>query len=891
MNTASIIKAINIPNFNFYGRLSSLVYSKHRVYEILNGFSSSSNQKLTKNVKSEARAVVVGGGIVGLSTLYHLAKKGWSDVVLLERKELTSGSTWHAAGLLPIFNINYTVGQIHKYSVEMYQRLEKETGVDIGFRQCTNLRVACTNDRWDEYMYYKGIADTINVPVNILTKEQVHKLWPICKIDGILGAIQHPDDGYLQPANLAQAFAKGSRDLGATIYTQTPVINIEPFYVGNSNKNKWLIKTNRGNIITDHVITATGSFARKTAKMMGIELPVLPVEHHYLVTEQHPILLERKKQGLPELSIFRESDNSWYIREENGGFIVGIYEKGAPVCYWDGQSEESEFELFQPNMERIMLHIEKAIERIPAFGEVGIKTIYNGAIPFTPDAIPIVGPAPGLHNYWLSEGHSFGITAAGGAGWQLAEWIVNGEPSIDMTSLDPRRFGDYASEEWIRLKNEEAYENIFTIHYPDEERSAGRPLLTSPCYERMANLGAVFGSICGWERPNWFIPSKTYKLPKENLGIGEGFLLNQNWSNPLEKNGPIVEKWSFRHSNYFKHVGNEVLNVNKNVGLMDNSYYAKLIVKGQNARKWLNSIFTKILPQEKGKIQQCFLLNKNGCVIAEFTVYEYIDDCFYLISSGPYNVYVYDLLRRLLPGDGSLQIFDCTKEWGIFMLAGPNSSKILEKLSPQINFSEKSFPLNFGSKLCLGHCWVEVLHTNYFGEIGWELHHPMLMQNTLFDLIFHAGAEFGIKPLGVYAANSMAVENSYRQIKRELTSDYNLWECGLHSHVDLKDNRDFPGRNSLINSKDKERWKFITLEVNGLENVDARGGEPIFDEIGQKIIGRATNGAFGWRIGKSLALAMVNPNFAEEGTCLTIKILGKLYSAISINENPFKTNF
>ncbi|CAK5020175.1 unnamed protein product [Meloidogyne enterolobii] len=467
------------------------------------GFSTSSNQTLTKRIKSESKAVVVGGGIVGLSTLYHLSKKGWSDVLLLERKELTSGSTWHAAGLLPIFNINYTIGQLHKYSVEMYQRLEKETGVDIGFRQCTNLRVACTNDRWDEYMYYKGIADTINVPVNILTKEEVNKLWPICKIDGILGGIQHPDDGYLQPANLAQAFAKASRDLGATIYTQTPVIDINPFYVENSNKNKWLIKTNRGNIITDHVITATGSFARKTAKMMGIQLPVLPVEHHYLVTEQHPILLERKKQGLPELSIFRESDNSWYIREENGGFIVGIYEKGAPACYLEGPSEDSEFELFQPCMERIMPHIERAIDRVPAFGEVGIKTIYNGAIPFTPDGVPIVGPAPGLYNYWLSEGHTFGITAAGGAGWQLAEWIVTGEPNIDMTSLDPRRFGDYASHKWIQLKCEEVSENIFTIHYPDEERSAGRPLLTSPCYERMANLGAVFGSICGWERPNW----------------------------------------------------------------------------------------------------------------------------------------------------------------------------------------------------------------------------------------------------------------------------------------------------------------------------------------------------------------------------------------------------
>src|SRR5450631_1875153 len=453
-------------------------------------------------MKKVARVVVIGGGVVGVSTLYHLAKKGWSDSVLIERKELTSGSTWHAAGLLPLFNVSYSVGQIHKYSVALYQRLGVETGLDVGLRQVSNIRLARTQDRLDEYRYYAGVAATIGgIEVRMLTPAQVREIWPLCEIDGILGAIQHPQDGYIQPADLTQALARGARNGGGEINRNTVVTAIERMSGG-----EWKVVTDKGDILCEHVVSATGNFARQTGRLVGLNVPVIPVQHQYIVTEAHPAILARKAQRLPEMGVLRESDSSWYMREEAGGLLLGPYEKGAPACYIDGPSSDSEYELFPEDLDRLSPHIETAIARVPAFGEVGVKKVYNGAIAYTPDGSPIIGPAWDKKNFWLNEGHSFGVTAAGGAGWQLAEWIVDGEPTIDMMGVDPRRFGPYAGRGYLRAKTAEAYANVFTVHYPDEERAAARPTKRSPCHERMKALGAVFGSIYGWERPNWFAP-------------------------------------------------------------------------------------------------------------------------------------------------------------------------------------------------------------------------------------------------------------------------------------------------------------------------------------------------------------------------------------------------
>ncbi len=571
-------------------------------------------------MQSHARVVVIGGGVVGVSTLYHLAKKGWKDLVLLERKELTSGSTWHAAGLLPLFNMSYSVGQIHKYSVELYSRLKAEIGQEAGLRQVSNIRLACTKDRMDEYQFYAGVAKTIGVDVNFLSPDDVKKVWPLCSIEGVIGAIQHPDDGYIQPAELTQALAKGARQLGAKIYRRTAVTGIRA-----ERNGEWSVETTSGDIVCEHVVSATGNFARKTGAMVGLEVPVIPVEHQFIVTDAHPEIRSRQEQGLPEMGVLRDSDASFYMREENGGLLLGPYEKGAPCCFIDGPSEESEYELFEADLDRLEPHLEAAIERVPIFGEVGVKQIYNGAICYTPDGSPIIGPAWGLKNFWLNEGHSFGITAAGGAGWQLAEWIVDGEPTIDMMGVDPRRFGAYASNEYLLKKNEEAYSMVFTVHYPDEERPAGRPVKRAPCYGRMLEKGAVFGSIFGWERPNWFAPDG-YFVPESELAK-PNTILHENYA-PVSGSGKVREKWSFRRSNYFEFVGAECLHVHNKVGLLDMSAFSKNMVEGPGAEDWLESLFANRLPRNIGRIGLCHLLTAKGGVRSEFTVYRLAVDQF-----------------------------------------------------------------------------------------------------------------------------------------------------------------------------------------------------------------------------------------------------------------------
>ena len=829
-------------------------------------------------MKTHARVVVIGGGVVGVGTLYHLAKKGWSDVVLIERKELTSGSTWHAAGLLPLFNLSYSVGQIHKYSVKLYDSLEAETGQHVGFRKVSNIRLARTKDRWDEFMYYAGVAETIGVKVNTLTPAQVKEIWPLCETEGLIGAIQHPDDGYIQPADLTQAMAKGARSRGAEIYRNTTVTAIE-----QKPNGEWIVKTDQGDITCEHVVSATGNFARKTGAMVGLDIPVIPVEHQYIVTEPHPLIRERQAKGLPEMGVLREADSSWYMREENGGLLLGPYEHGAPCCYMDGPSDQSEYELFQEDLDRLAPHIETAITRVPAFGEVGIKKVYNGAIAYTPDGSPIIGPAWDKRNFWLNEGHSFGVTASGGAGWQLAEWIVEGEPSIDMMGVDPRRFGPYATRGYLKAKNEEAYANVFTPHYPDEERAAARPLKRTPVYDRMKNLGAVFGSVYGWERPGWFAP-KGYSLTKEEINSPD-VLTNHNYAPPTD-DGRIVEKWSFRRSNYFPFVGEECRNVMSNVAIQDMSAFAKMEVSGPGAREWLESILANKIPKKMGRIALCHLLTPRGGVRAEFTVYEWAPGRFYLVSAGAYERHDHDYLRKLCPTDGSIRLNAITTRFGVLVLAGPNSRKVLQKLT-DADLSNEAFPWLSGKEISVAHVTAHALRVNFVGELGWEFHHPIEQQVALFDLLMEAGKEFGIRPYGIKAMSSLSIEKSYRLVPRELSIEYSAYESGLDRFVHPNKGQ-FIGRDALVEGKQKGlAWNFVTMEVHGVtdKDSDARGSEPLYHK--GELIGRATNGGYGFRVNKSLALGMVRPEHAAVGTELEIKILGKMFKATVIPESPY----
>ncbi len=802
-------------------------------------------------MKSQARAVVIGGGVVGVSTLYHLAKKGWNDSILLERKELTSGSTWHAAGLLPLFNMSYSVGQIHKYSVELYQRLGEEAGADIGLRMVSNIRLATNEDRMDEYRQYAGVAETIGVNVEFLTPQEVHALWPLCTTQGLVGAIRHPGDGYIQPADLTQALAAGARAAGAEIHRNTTVTGI-----ARTTDGDWRVSTDKGDVICEHIVSCTGNFARQTGAMVGLEVPVIPVEHQYIVTEPVPKIVARHEEGAKEMGVLREPDGSWYMREENAGLLLGPYEVGAPACYVDGPDADSEYELFQGDIDRLMPHIESAINRVPAFAEVGIRQVYNGAIAYTPDGSPIIGPAWGVRNFWLNEGHSFGVTAAGGAGWQIAEWITEGEPTIDMLGVDPRRFGDYAGKPYLIAKNEETYANMFTIHYPDEERPAGRPLRTPPCHERLAERGAVFGQKFGWERANWFAPE----------GVA------------------AEDHWSFRRSQWFEHVGAECRNVMENVGLLDMTAFAKARIEGPGAEAFLDSLVANKLPKRIGRVGLCHALNARGGVHSEFTIQREAEDRFYLVSAGAYQRLDHDWIFRHMPEDGSVRFANLTGQMGVLVVAGPKARTLMERVVKD-NISNDGLAWLSGIETSIGLAPTKLLRVNFVGELGFELHHPMEYQNHIFDALEEAGSDLGFAPFGIRAMESMRVEKSYRMIGAELSVEYAAFESGLDRFVH-PDKGDFVGREALLEWRERGfNNTFVTLELEDNSECDPLGSNPI--RLDGKTVGRTTSGNYGFRCGKVLALGMVQPDLAEIGTALEVEVLKSPRAARVIANSPY----
>jgi dimethylglycine dehydrogenase len=807
-------------------------------------------------MKTHARVVVIGGGAVGVSTLYHLTKKGIKDAV---RSELTAGSTWHAAGLLPLFNMSYTVGQLHKYSVDLYKRLPQETGQEVSFHVTGNLRLATSRARMDEYLKYCGTANTIGVPFQVISPEEVKKLWPLVNLGSgtseakIVGALYHPDDGHIAPADLTMALRKGARQGGAEIYEQTEVTGVQ-----RTASGEWRLLTNKGEIIAEHVVCATGNYARQTGKMFGLNVPAIPVEHQYIVYDQSPELKAYRDKGGRELAVLRESDQSYYLREERLGWILGPYEAGAPARFADGVPEWFGKSLFEGDLDRLLPHVEAAMRRVPALANCGIKDIVNGPISYTPDGSPLIGPAWGVRNLWLNEGHSFGITAAGGAGWQLAEWLVEGEPGIDMLAVDPRRYGDYTSKRYVVAKNEETYREVFTIHFPDEERPAARPAKTSPVYDKIDRMGAVWGQRFGWERANWFAP-------------------------------PGVERkdvWSFRRSNYFQPVGAECKRMREQVGVIDLTPFTKHMVTGPGAEAWLDHLVANKVPTKIGRIALCHALTPKGGIRSEFTITKLAEQRFYVVSAGAAERYDHDYLLKKLPADGSVQLENITQARGCFVVAGPRSRELFSRLT-DTPLDNASFPWLTGKVLEVGLAVdVFMLRVNFVGALGWELHFPMVYAHHLFDALFSAGQDLGIGMVGMRAMESLRMEKSYRMWGSDMTRDYTPFETSLDRFVRMNKG-DFIGKAALEAQLARGvPNRFVTLEVHDVKDADPLGNEPLFDAEGA-MIGRATAGYYGHTLQKSLAIGYVKPAFATVGTQLQIEILGERKRATVLVDSPY----
>src|SRR6056297_2946718 len=821
-------------------------------------------------MKTQVKALVVGGGAVGTSIAYHLAKAGWDDVMLLERDELTSGSTWHAAGLLPYFNMSYATSHIHDYSIKYYKTLEEETGLNAGFSVVGNLRMAQSQERMNEYMLYASTAETCGVPYECLSPAQIKERYPLVNADDLVGAIFHPTDGYINPADVTMAMAKGARQRGVMIERKWQA---DAFHWTGDHwdvtctklveKGGHLVPSDEQIVIhAEHVVTATGNHPQRTAKLLGIKIPAIPVEHQFIVTEPDPALVEwRKSNG--EHPVLRDADAKWYVREERGGWILGPYERNAPARFEYGVPDSFRADLFPLDLDRIEEEYMSMIHRIPSSETVGLKDDFNGPICYTPDGNPLVGPAPGLRNMWLAEGFSFGITAAGGTGHYMAQMMVEGEAEIDMASLDPKRFGNWITTEYAARKDEEAYSHVYVLHHPDEEREACRPLRTAPCYDRMKARGAQFGVVNGFERPNYFGP----------LDAPEDF---------------DHDARSFRRGGWWPFAVAEAKAIRENVGLIDASAFTKHTVRGPGATAFLDWFTCNKLPKV-GRINLTYALTPAGTTRTEYTIVRLAEDSYYLVSSGALTDYDGDYLRKCAedkaPEFGYIAVEDVTTQWGVFAIAGPKSRDVLKEVikdaEPDTALSNKRFPWLSQRDIELGMCPVRAIRVAYTGELGWELHHPIEMQNYLFDLLEEAGKKHDMKLVGVRAQNWLRQEKSYRAFGNELGRDATPLEADLARFVDQS--KEFQGKDAMNDIG--VRFKCVTVLIDGPEDADPWGAEALYD--GETRVGRLTSGGYSVAFGKSIGMGYVSPDKAEIGQKLKVRILNQLWDAEVVEDSPY----
>ncbi|MBK0327502.1 FAD-dependent oxidoreductase [Rhodobacteraceae bacterium F11138] len=824
-------------------------------------------------MKTQVKALVVGGGAVGTSIAYHLAKAGWDDVMLLERDELTSGSTWHAAGLLPLFNMSYATTHIHKYSVDFYKTLEEETGLNAGFAVVGNLRLAQTQERMDEYMLYASTAETCDVPYVFLSPDEIRNRWPLIRTDDLKGALYHHTDGYINPADVTMAMAKGARQRGVLIERKWQADAFH--WTGEAwevtatkmiEKGGNLVPSDEQVVITaEHVVTASGNHAQRTARMLGIKMPAIPVEHQFIVMDQDPELVEFRKTH-PEHPVIRDADAQSYVREERGGWILGVYEKNAPARFEYGVPDSFRADLFQLDLDRIEDQYMAMNHRMPSAENCGLKDDFNGPICYTPDGNPLVGPAPGLRNMWLAEGFSFGITAAGGTGYYLAQMMVQGEAEIDMASLDPKRYSQsWMTTEFAARKNEECYDHVYILHHPDEERPACRPLRTAPAYDRQKARGAQFGFVNGWERPNYFGP----------LDAPEHF---------------DHDARSFRRGGWWQHAVDEAKAIREGVGLIDATAFAKHALFGPGATEFLDWFTCNKLPRV-GRINLTYALTAHGTTRTEYTIVRWAENEYYLVSAGAWTEYDQDYLLKAIEdwnpaSDGKwVGVQDVTTQWGVFAIAGPKSRDVLREVINDADcdtaLSNKRFPWLSARKIELGMCPVNAIRVAYTGELGYELHHPMEMQNYLFDLLEKAGEKHGMKLVGARAQNWLRQEKSYRAFGTELGRDATPLEADLPRFVDLS--KKFHGKAGM--QAKGIRSKCVTLLIDGPDDVDPWGREALYH--GDERVGRLTSGGYSVVFGKSIGMGYVPPDLAVPGTRLKVRMLDRLWEAEIVEDSPY----
>lgn len=787
-------------------------------------------------MKSHARVAVLGGGIFGVSVLYHLAREGWKDVVLVEKGELTSGTTWHAAGNVPHFVGDLSLARIHHYGTELYSRLEAETGQPTGWRSPGSIRLARDEAEMDWHRHVGGIARQIGFEFHMIGLDEIRKLHPYLATHDVIGGCHTPNDGYVDPASVTSAMAAGARRMGAEIYRHTLATGIQ------RRADEWVLVTDKGNLTCEHLVLAAGFFTPQVGDWLGLKVPTINMVHQYLITESIPELSQRT----PELPVVRDPTSSSYFRQDQKGLLGGPYEtEGAQFVYPEGVPWSFDHDLLEPELDRVTPWLDLMMKRIPLFATAGVKRIISGFIAHTPDLVPLVGPAPGFDKLWLACGAAIGIAQGGGCGKLLADLLIHGTAEVNPLPFDPRRFGDFHSGEFGQKRIVEATQHLFEYHAPGFEHREPRNLRTSPLHERLKQAGAVFGETFGWERPKWFAAAG------------------------------MAEKPNFRRSTCFDAVSRECKAVREKAGILDLTSFAKFEVRGRDAERMLNRLFANRMPTRPGGIVLAHVLNDQGHIQAEATVTRLADGSFYVLTGAAVQPRVADLLMKAKRPSEEIGINDVTDRFGCLLLAGPRSRDILGRLT-NADLGNSAFPWLTAREIEAGGVKSRALRVSYAGELGWELHCPIEEAGRLYDALKKAGAEFGLADFGLYALDALRMEKGYKGFGTELTPESTALEAGLDRFVDFEKG-EFTGRDALLAQRAKSpRWRLVYMAIDTTDR-DVIGSEPVHAE--GRLVGTVTSGAFGRSHGKTLAFAIVDPASAAPDTRLQVTMLGEDFPA------------
>ncbi len=795
-------------------------------------------QQWLADMKTHTQIVVIGGGIGGCSTLYHLTQEGITDCVMVERDELTSGTTWHSAAQVTNFGGTQTMVGLKQHSINLYKELADDLDYPIDYHHGTGgIRLASTQHHVDGYHHFISLARGMGVDFEFIDAQECKKRHPLISTDNLLGALWDPFDGDIDPAQLCQALARRARNAGAEIYRFNPVEDLT-----HNADGSWIVHTRDGDISCEKIVNAGGYRCNEIGKMMEVELPVASMEHQYMVSEP---IAEIEALGF-RVPLIRCPSDDFYSRQEKNGLLVGFYEQDCKTWGLSGIDPDFTMALCPDDLDRVIDVMEGAFARLPCLTQTGIHTVINGPITYTPDGMPLVGKIPGKINAYCITGLRAGLGEGGGHGWLLAQIIAHGEACYDTWCLDPRRFTRHVNEEFTALKAIEDYQNEFRFHLPHEHRPAGRPLKTTPVYEDIKKLGAEFASVNGWERADFFKPHPEF-----------------------------AEEHSFRLNNVHDIVAAEVANVRDNVGLMEVSGFNRFDISGTGVLDWLDSIICSRIPYKTGKLGLCYLLNNNGNIKAEATIANLGANRVWYGSAAAAERHDMDWLSEHLPDDGSIRIDSLTNSHTIFVVAGPNSRQVLEKAAPRDDWSAEAFPWLSVRTVHIGPVEAIAMAVSFSGELAWEIHLPVEQAKMVFDLLLSTGQEFDIKPFGLRATESMRIEKGYRHWKADLITEFNPYESALDRFI-AKD-KNFIGQKALQERREAGlRRKFISLEVRTAVATSHAGDSVVKNG---KTIGTVTSAAWGHRVNKNLAMAFVEPQFAAEGTALDVEIIGDVYPA------------